>query len=259
MEEKIITYEDIQKANETIKATDIKGKNYAEVNQRIKVFRMIYPTGTIETEMVSNQNGICIFRACIYDGDKLLATGTAYEKENSTFINKTSYIENCETSAVGRALGMCGFGIDTSVASAEEVQNTMNNQKEMTVEEARALVLDFGKHQGKTIGELVDEKSSYINYLFQSGKPEIKQAITLLTGMKDVPLEEQKEKLGEMPITEAQKQQIKDTYSAEDIRNYLIDIDKSKLSKLTYEEADTLLKQYDEKTIEENREKEEIF
>ena len=60
---------------------------------------------------------------------KLLATGTAYEKENSTFINKTSYIENCETSAVGRALGMCGFGIDTSVASAEEVQNEIANQK----------------------------------------------------------------------------------------------------------------------------------
>lgn len=241
MEEKIITYEDIQKANEAIKPTDIRGKDYAEVNQRIKAFRMIYPTGTIETEMISNENGICIFRANIYNGDKLLATGTAYEKENSSFINKTSYIENCETSAVGRALGMCGFGIDTSVASAEEVQNAINNQKVMTKEEARTLALDFGKHQGKTIGELVDEKSSYINYLFQSGKPEIKQAITLLTGMKEVPLEEQKEKLGEMPITEAQKQQIKDKYSAEDIKNYLIDIDKRKLSDITYEEARVFL------------------
>ena len=49
-------------------------------------------------------------------------------KENSSFINKTSYIENCETSAVGRALGMAGIGIDTAVASAEEVQNAINNQ-----------------------------------------------------------------------------------------------------------------------------------
>ncbi len=54
---------------------------------------------------------------------RLLGTGTAYEKENSSFINKTSYIENCETSAVGRALGMAGFGIDTSIRSAEEMQN----------------------------------------------------------------------------------------------------------------------------------------
>ena len=100
---------------------------------------MIYPQGTIKTILVSNNDGICVFRAEAYEYEKcnengnyeskLLGTGTAYEKENSTFINKTSYIENCETSAVGRALGMCGFGIDTSVASAEEVQNAMANQK----------------------------------------------------------------------------------------------------------------------------------
>lgn len=127
-ENKRITFEDIKKANETILTTDIKGKQYSEVNQRIKAFRMVYPTGTIKTEMISNENGVCVFRAYVYDGSKLLATGTAYEKENSTFINKTSYIENCETSALGRALGIAGFGIDTSVASAEEVQNAINNQ-----------------------------------------------------------------------------------------------------------------------------------
>ena len=128
MENKI-TFEDIQKANDTIKTTDIKGKDYAEVNQRIKAFRMVFPTGTIKTEMISNDNGVCVFRALVTDEENnVLATGTAYEKENSTFINKTSYIENCETSAIGRALGIAGFGIDTSVASAEEVQNAMANQ-----------------------------------------------------------------------------------------------------------------------------------
>lgn len=131
MENKIITFEDIQKANETIITTDIKGKNYAEVNQRIKAFRMVYPTGSIRTEMKSNENGVCIFKAYVWNDDKLLATGTAYEKEGSTFINKTSYIENCETSAIGRALGIAGFGIDTSIASAEEVQNAINNQEEI--------------------------------------------------------------------------------------------------------------------------------
>ena len=137
---KNIQYEDIKKANESIKTTSIKGKDYAEVNQRIKAFRMVYPTGEIQTEMLSNENGVCIFRAtvraaiAIDDGEEMipaysiLGTGTAYEKEDSTFINKTSYIENCETSAVGRALGMAGFGIDTSVASAEEVGNAIANQ-----------------------------------------------------------------------------------------------------------------------------------
>ena len=137
---KEIKYEDIQKANETIKTMTIKrtdkktgeeiSKEYAEVNQRIKAFRMVYPTGSINTDMISNENGICIFRAVVRDeiGD-ILATGTAQEKESSSFINQTSYIENCETSAIGRALGIAGFGIDTSVASAEEVQNATANQE----------------------------------------------------------------------------------------------------------------------------------
>lgn len=95
---------------------------------------MVYPKGSIETEMINNENGTCIFRAIIYttneNGKYILGTGTAYEKEGSSFINKTSYIENCETSAVGRALGMCGFGIDTSIASYEEVANAIEQQTE---------------------------------------------------------------------------------------------------------------------------------
>ena len=129
--EKEITYEDIEKANKCLIGTDIKGKSYIEVNQRIKAYRMVYPNGTINTRIESLENGVCIFRAEVTNEDgEVIATGTAYEKENSTFINKTSYIENCETSAVGRALGMAGFGIDTSVASAEEVANAIENQKE---------------------------------------------------------------------------------------------------------------------------------
>lgn len=124
-----ITYEDIQKANKLINTTDIKGKEYAEVNQRIKAFRSVYPVGTIETEILSNTNGVCVIKATVKDeAGKILATGHAYEVEGSSFINKTSYLENSETSAIGRALGMCGFGIDTSVASADEVLNAQMNQ-----------------------------------------------------------------------------------------------------------------------------------
>ena len=140
----MVTYEDIKKANETIKTIGIERKDkfgntttneYAEVNQRIKAFRMVYPNGHIETEMLSNENGVCVFRCKVGYTDEngesfLLGVGHAYEKENSTFINKTSFIENCETSAVGRALGMAGFGIDTSVASYEEVATAMANQGE---------------------------------------------------------------------------------------------------------------------------------
>ena len=116
------TWDQLQKANKICSSIDVKGKEYVEVNQRIKAFRSICPGGSITTEMLSNENGVCVFRATVCDENmQILGTGTAYEKETSSFINKTSYIENCETSAVGRALGMCGFGIDTSSAEAIEV------------------------------------------------------------------------------------------------------------------------------------------
>lgn len=130
-----MTFEELQRANAQIRTTNIKGKEYAEVNQRIKAFRMCYPEGTIETTLLSDENGVCIMSARVgyYDKEtgafRILGTGTAYEKETSSYINKTSYIENCETSAVGRALGMAGFGIDTSVASYEEVSNAIAQQE----------------------------------------------------------------------------------------------------------------------------------
>ena len=125
----MITFEQIVKANETIRTTNIKGEDYAEVNQRIKAFRMVHPNGAITTDIINLENGVVTIKATVYDDDmRVVGTGTAQEKETSSFINKTSFIENCETSAVGRALGMCGFGIDVSVASYEEVANAIENQ-----------------------------------------------------------------------------------------------------------------------------------
>ena len=111
------------------KTVDIKGKEYVEVNERVKYFISEYKGWSIETELLSNAGGVCVFKATIKDDTgRPMATGHAYEKESSSFINKTSYIENCETSAVGRALGFLGIGIDTSIASSEEVANAIKNQ-----------------------------------------------------------------------------------------------------------------------------------
>jgi hypothetical protein len=208
-------YLDLAIANETIKTTDIKGKDYAEVNQRIKAFRMVYPQGTIETKMLSNANGVCIFEARVYsspykytnttiDGvittdmqhqGVLLGTGTAYEKEDSSFINKTSYIENCETSAVGRALGMCGFGIDVSVASAEEVQNAINNQ-DITQEDVDNYKLTFGKYKDKTLKEVFQEDKKYIEWMLNNSKDErMIKIIELATGLTIPSEEESQERL----------------------------------------------------------------
>ena len=120
----MVTFEQIKAANDNIKTTPIKGKQYAEVTQRVKAFRTVYPNGSITTDIVSLENGIVTIKATVANEEgAIIATGYAQEKESSSYINKTSYIENCETSAVGRALGFCGFGIDTSIASYEEMAN----------------------------------------------------------------------------------------------------------------------------------------
>ena len=105
--------------------------DYVQVNERIEKFYEKYPEGSIQTEIQSNENGIVIFKAYAYrtKEDTRPATGHAYEKEGSSFINKTSYIENCETSAVGRALAMLGFEIKKSIASREEVANAKLQQE----------------------------------------------------------------------------------------------------------------------------------
>jgi hypothetical protein len=152
------TWTEIVNANKLIATTDIKGKQYAEVNQRIKAFRSVHPNGSIQSELISLEGGVCTFRVVVSDSDgKILGTGTAQEKESSSFINKTSYIENCETSAVGRALGMCGFGIDTSVASYEEVANAIENQSNPK------------KDEGEKSEPKMSSRDKLISYLYQNG------------------------------------------------------------------------------------------
>lgn len=259
-----IRYEDIVRANETIKTTNIKGKDYAEVNQRIKAFRMIYPNGAIITKLLKLENGFCVFQADIRneDGD-LIATGTAYEKENSTFINKTSYIENCETSAVGRALGMAGFGIDTSLASADEVVNAIENQT-MTLEEAKEYVLTFGKNKGKKLTEVED---SYLTWLYKSDKTDevIKKAIDLINQEKAsdelTPYDfmSDEEKLKAQPIDNARAQQLKMNLTKEEVIEELKKRKKSKVSELTLGEALEILDVKDKAKEKEIKEKEEVF
>lgn len=131
-----MNYIDLLEANSLIHKIDFKGKAYGEVSERIKAFRYVYPKGSIRTELISNDGEVgertCIFRAEIYDDTEfLIGTGTAYEQEGNSYINKTSYIENCETSAVGRALSMAGFGINTAIVSYEEISNADLQQELM--------------------------------------------------------------------------------------------------------------------------------
>ena len=115
----------------------IHGKDYVLVNERVQEFHKLYPNGSIRTDLVEfGERFIVKAEVCPYLSDRMrIFTGYAYEMIGSSQINKTSALENCETSAVGRALGMLGIGIDGSIASAEEVQNAVHQQQAHNVTE----------------------------------------------------------------------------------------------------------------------------
>lgn len=136
-----ITYEDISRVNSEVTMTDIgRGKMYPEVPEKVTAFRKLFPMGSITTDILSLENGVVVMKAIASVDGVVLGEGIAYEKEGSSFINKTSYIENCQTSAVGRALSFLGIGSESSIASAEEVLNAKKQQMLMDEEEKRAKV-----------------------------------------------------------------------------------------------------------------------
>ena len=119
-------------ANYKFKTTNIRGKQYVEVNERIKYFRQEeqYKNWTIMSEFPALDSEQCVCKATIADSSgRVIATGHAHEVQGASNINKTSYVENCETSAIGRALAMLGIGIDTSIASANEVSDAIAKQE----------------------------------------------------------------------------------------------------------------------------------
>ena len=118
-------------SNYQFKTTNIRGKQYVEVNERIKFFRQEdeYKNWTISTEFTAMDSEMCVCRAIIADpSQRIIASGHAHEEKASGHINKTSYVENCETSAIGRALAMMGIGIESSIASANEVTEAIAKQ-----------------------------------------------------------------------------------------------------------------------------------
>ena len=125
------------------KTTNIKGKEYVEVNERIKYFRIAeeYKGWSLSTEMVHLDGESCVVKATIANNEGyIVATGFAQEDKSSSYINKTSYVENCETSAWGRALANLGIGIDTSIASSNEVSMAISKQNQTKASSNKASV-----------------------------------------------------------------------------------------------------------------------
>lgn len=156
-------------SNYKFKTTNIKGKEYVEVNERIKYFRLAdeYKGWSLSSEIVHLDTESCVIRAEIRDDQWVLrATGFAQEDKSSSYINKTSYVENCETSAWGRALANLGIGIDTSIASSNEVAIAIAKQSTTTKKEST----DTSSAKKVSLLELTDDIKAKMIQAVKDGK-----------------------------------------------------------------------------------------
>lgn len=116
-----------------LKGINIKGNEYILVKDRVLYFNENYPNGKIETELLSEINSeMVVMKATItpdVDNPTRIFTGFSQATWGDGYINKTAAMENCETSAVGRALGMMGIGVIDSIASADEINKAQTQPK----------------------------------------------------------------------------------------------------------------------------------
>lgn len=195
----MINAEYLKKINKELETIQVKGKAYAMVNKRVMAFRSLCPQGCISTEILKMDDGVVTMRTTVMDEEgRILGTGIAQEKESASYINKTSYLENCETSAVGRALGMCGIGIDESMASAEEVANAILNQgaqksgREYATDAERRTYMAACKRLGADSVQVLKKAG------WQSGKMTVDQyskALVILKEIENAQKEESKDEV----------------------------------------------------------------
>src|SRR6056297_253966 len=103
-----------------MKAVNIKGNDYIKINEELKYFRSegVFMNWGITEKIVNLDDKEGIFKVIITDETGAeVVSAHAQEYRDSSYINKTSFLENGFTSALGRALGYLGIGIDTSIAS----------------------------------------------------------------------------------------------------------------------------------------------
>ena len=175
-----------------MKKINIKGNDYVMAHERVMEFHRLYKNGSIVTDIVEMTDRFITITKVTPDVDKpeRYFTGIAYEDVTSTGVNSTSALENCETSSCARSLGFLNIGIDTSIASAEEVSNAIHQQskpvkkpdavaqaektfgKENIVafpETDNVKTINFGKHKGNSWAEVPED---YMQWLITKGSVE---------------------------------------------------------------------------------------
>jgi hypothetical protein len=136
---------------------NIHGREYETVALRVQKFKAACPDHSLTTEVLTRDAECVVMKASIFNPEgRLVATGHAEEYRKASSINKTSALENAETSAIGRALAAFGLG-GTEFATADEVANAIGQQKAQD-QKAAPVVIDFLT--------LPDQQQELVNTLF---------------------------------------------------------------------------------------------
>lgn len=167
---------DLQKINKGLKTTPIKGKDYVMVKDRVAAFRANFDGWRLITDMLAEGPDYVIFLATVFNQDgAAIATGHAKEVVGSNKINQTSALENCETSAMGRALANLGIGIDDSFASANEVDSAIAQQQAIEAQYAAEAAQPITDAMYTKIAALCDQKGVYEDVMRQFNLQDLHQ------------------------------------------------------------------------------------
>jgi len=112
-----------------LESMSIQGKEYVLVKTRLQYFRKHYENADIKTEILHFDGDSIMVKVIIFVDGKSVSEGIAHEEKGKNPINATSFCEIAQTSALGRALGILGIGITTSVATWDEVNSAIKQQE----------------------------------------------------------------------------------------------------------------------------------
>lgn len=144
------------------KAVKIQGKDYVLVSDRVLYFNEQFENGCIETKLLSDVGSDLVVVQAIVTPDvgvpTRVFTGYSQEKVGDGFINKTSALENAETSAVGRALAMMGIGVIESIASVDEITKANNRASTQQVKLASDKQIIWMRDEARRVSGLEHEE-----------------------------------------------------------------------------------------------------
>lgn len=165
----------------------IHGKQYQTVALRVSTFRQDHPNWTLTTSIMHRDESCVVMCASIADETgRVLANGHAEEFRSSSSINKTSALENSETSAIGRALAALGYG-GTEFCTADELVNAINNKQ--PAQGKGAITPMDGAIERLTTDQQISAKddADYIVQCWQEGRfhDALDAYVTLQTGDQD--------------------------------------------------------------------------